>query len=253
MSFIKSIYKNGVRLIVINRPERKNAMCNEMYQTVREILNKDASDNKTCVTIITGEGEYFSSGNDIKSAFENTSQTVEERTETTKAMITSFINYPKLIIAVVNGPAIGIGATMAALCDIVYASNTATFDTPFVKLGLCAEGTSSFTFPFILGKSKASELLYLNHKMTAAEALQFGFISKIVPQNEIQSFIEDLHKYGKLPVESVINNKRLVMANFKDILSECNTREINQLRECVNSESFLNAVMEFLNKKKSKL
>lgn len=70
-------------------------------------------------------------------------------------MVTAFIKFPKLLIALVNGPAVGIGATILALCDVIYAAKSAYFYTPFTALGLCAEGCSSVTFPKILGTSKA--------------------------------------------------------------------------------------------------
>lgn len=70
-------------------------------------------------------------------------------------MVKSFIRFPKLLIALVNGPAVGIGATILGLCDVVYSSKSAYFYTPFTALGLCAEGCSSVTFPKILGTSKA--------------------------------------------------------------------------------------------------
>lgn len=166
-------------------------------------------------------------------------------------MVTAFINYPKIIISVVNGPAIGIAATTAALCDIVYASDRAIFDTPFLKLGLCCEACSSYTFPAILGRSKASEVLLLNHKLTAQEAYLFGFVSKVIPHDQLNEFIIDLHKYGSLSPNSVKLNKKLITRNFTT-LNECNNIETKALHQCVDSEEFNAAIMKFL-KRRSKL
>lgn len=241
-------YRDGVRTIIFNRPDRKNAVSSSMYQTINNVLNEDAIDDRIVVTIITGSHSYFTSGNDL---IEAVSQeiSVNDRLNIVKTMINAFINYPKLLIAVVNGPAIGIGATVAALCDIVYATNKAVFDTPFVKLGLCAEAASSFTYPHILGRSKASEVLLLNHKLSAQEAYQFGLISDIIPHSKLNKFIESLYKYGQIPVKSLTRNKQLIIANYKPVLYECVNREMEQLFECVESEDFANAMLTFVNKK----
>ncbi|KAJ8924767.1 hypothetical protein NQ315_000920 [Exocentrus adspersus] len=247
-NYIISNYRDGIRTITIKRPERKNALCTSMYQTITRILTEDASNDRVVVTIITGYGSYFSSGNDIKAAMFG-EISMNEGLNSFKELVNTLINYPKLLIAVVNGPAVGIGATMAALCDIVYAADTAVFDTPFVKLGLCAEAASSYTFPQILGRSKASEVILLNHKLNAQEAHQFGLVSRVIPQSALDEFIVELRRYGKLPVQNLIRNKRLIMSNFKRILCECNEREIDELIVCAQSEEFVNAVTTFMHKK----
>lgn len=240
---------NGVRLIKFNRPAKKNAINRNMYETLTRVLNEDAENDKIVVTIITGAGDYYSSGTDLMDTPKNSDNGLEKRFQIVKNTVDAIINYPKLLIAVVNGPAVGIAATTAALCDIVYASDRATFDTPFVKLGLCAEGASSFTFPSILGKSKASEVLLLNHKLTAQEAYQFNFVSKVIPHNEINNFIQSLKQFGQLSPNSVKITKNLITRNFKHILKECNTVECNQLIECSQSEEFINNVMKFMSRK----
>lgn len=247
-NYIKISYRDGVRTITFNRPEKKNALCASMYQTISRVLTEDAADDKIVVTIITGFGSYFTSGNDLKATISQ-GISVSDSLNVVKTMVNAFINYPKLLIAVVNGPAIGIGATMVVLCDIVYASNKAVFDTPFVKLGLCVEAASSFTFPYVLGRSKASEMLLLNYKLSAQEAYRFGLVSDVIPHSSINTFISSLHKYGKIPVKSLKINKQLIMANYKSVLCESNNREIEQLLQCVESEEFIDAATKFFNKK----
>lgn len=154
-----------------------------------------------------------------------------------------------LVTAVVNGPAIGIAATTAALCDVVYASDTAYFDTPFVRLGLNAEGASSYTFPRLLGLSKASEALLLSKKISAQEAYHFGFVSEVIPRQKIDSFIESLYQYGSLPVNVVKINKKLLMSPLRKTLTECNEREVESLKICVESEEFAQAALAFMSKK----
>lgn len=250
-SYILQSCKNHVKTIKINRPERKNAVSSEMYEEIANILNKDATDDDILITIITGVGEYFSSGNDLKSAMTG-SYKVEDFLAIFKKMVEAFIHYPKVLIAVVNGPAIGIGATLPALCDIIYASNKASFGTPFVRMGLTLEGASSFTFPFNLGRSKASEMIYLNHKLSAEEAYHFGLVSEVIPHSQLEQFIEKLHRHGNLPVKGIVDNKKLMMDNFKNILFECSDRESKQLQKSVTSPEFLEHTMAFI-QKKSKL
>lgn len=101
----------------------------------------------------------FSSGNDLTQAADpsddDDGSDVRKHFVPLDKMVTSFIRFPKLLIAICNGPAVGIAATVLGLCDIVYASKTAYFYTPFTALGLCAEGCSSVTFPKLMGTSKA--------------------------------------------------------------------------------------------------
>nr|CAH7724793.1 unnamed protein product [Callosobruchus chinensis] len=243
--------QKGVRLIKLNRPNKKNAMNPAMYKQITKLLKEDSSDDNIVITIITANGDYFSSGNDLKSAMDGSTDAAQ-RLSVVEDMVDALISYPKPLIAVVNGPAIGIGATMLALCDVVYASDKATFSTPFVNIGLVAEGTSSYSFPFIMGRSKASEMILFGEKVTAQEAYQFGLVSKIVPSGELDSFIQSLYKYAELPVRVLKANKRLIMQNFKGILSECNKREIEELKQCVLAEDFPEMIMRgFM--KKSKL
>lgn len=89
-----------------------------------------------------------------------------------------------------NGPAVGIGVTILPLCDFVFAADNAHFSTPFVKLGQSAEACSTYTFPRLMGKSKAMEMFALNKRMTAQEAFNCGFVTKIIPSASFQSDVD---------------------------------------------------------------
>jgi len=238
--------EDGVRLIKINRPKRKNAYNSEVYKVLTDTLNSDANNDNVVVTIITGQGEYYSSGFDIKSAGAET--TGIPHTTLINSLITAFMKYPKLLIAIINGPAIGIGVTTAALCDIIYASDRATFEVPFVKLGLCAEGCSSYTLPRLLGRSKASEMLLLGKKITAQEAYQFGLVARVINHNELDQLYQELKKFGKLPVGSIKINKKLIMANYEKAFDDANERELKQIAKCILSDEFSEAIMRFMSK-----
>lgn len=166
-------------------------------------------------------------------------------------MIKAFIRFPKLLISIVNGPAIGIGATTLALADIVYACENAYFYTPFTALGLCAEGCSSVTFPKILGFSKASEMLMLNHKLTAQEAVKYNFVAEIY--NNEQEVWEKLKQIDQLSLGSIKANKKLLRKFTINELEEANKLEIEELARRANSEEALLAIMRFSQVKKSKL
>lgn len=244
-------FESGVRTIKFNRPKKKNALTSEMYEIVTNTLNSDAKDDRIVLTILTGEGDYYSSGNDFVNI---NPQDMEASWKRVYNFVDAFIQYPKLLIAVVNGPAIGIAATTLALCDVVYASERATFHTPFIKLGLCAEGCSSYLFPRIMGKSTASEMLLMGRKLDAQEAFRVNLISQVVEHNKVKGLIDVLKQYGKLPVNSVRASKRLVNENLRDVLRDTNKKEIDTLGECVETEEFGNMLLAFMTRRqKSKL
>lgn len=124
---IKVTIKKKLLIITLNRPHKKNAINSDMYHEITNTLNDAAKRNDILVTAITGAGDFYSSGNDLNNFMEVLSaDNVEERTAKSSLMfeefVNAFINFPKILIAVVNGPCIGIAATTAALCDVIYAT-----------------------------------------------------------------------------------------------------------------------------------
>lgn len=250
---IKITNKGALRIITIDNPSKKNALNMQSYQDIATSLNDAAADESVNVVAITGAGDFYSSGNDLSFRASDDEDVTELRKKAQKVlrlMIAAFIQFPKLLIAVVNGPCIGIAATTAALCDVVYATENAYFYTPFTLLGLCAEGSSSYTFPRILGTSKATEMLLLNHKMSASEALKFNFVSEVFAPSDLSTKLwPRIEHFATLPKNSMRVSKQLVKKFEIDHLLRACDEEMAELYKCQDGEEFMNAVINFMNRK----
>lgn len=190
-----------------------------------------------------------SSGNDLTQSFD-APPAGESVHQPLINMVNAFIRFPKLLVAIVNGPAIGIGGTIIALCDIIYASEQAYIYTPFTRLGLCAEGCSSVTFPRILGTSKANEMLMLNHRMPAREAERYGFVALVY--TDVQEVWDRLKQIKDLPIGSIIANKSLTRKFTIKELEAASAAEAEELGRRFESEEAFTALMSFQQAKKTK-
>ncbi|CAG9561254.1 unnamed protein product [Danaus chrysippus] len=188
---IETLQEN-VLIIKFNRPKKKNALDIESFVQITKALDNAASDDNIKIVVFNGAEDFYSSGFDLSSERGNRLYVALE------GFVKAFITFPKLLVAIVNGPAIGIAATTLALCDLVYASENAYFYTPFTKVGAAAEGCSSVTFPRLLGEKKAMEMLILNYIMPAKEALEYGFINKVYKS-------EELHKKSWETIREILN------------------------------------------------
>uniref|UniRef100_A0A8C3XX71 Enoyl-CoA delta isomerase 2 n=1 Tax=Catharus ustulatus TaxID=91951 RepID=A0A8C3XX71_CATUS len=202
--------KNNITKIMFNRPDRKNAINHQMYREIIKAL-QEAGKNDSTIAVITGNGDYYSSGNDLNN-FTNVKpgemeKMAKDGAVLLKEFVGQFIDFPKPLIAVVNGPAIGICVTVLGLCDLVYASDRATFHSPFSQLGQSPEGCSSYLFPKIMGLAKASEMLLFNKKLTAAEACAQGLVTEVFPDSSFQKEVwARLEAYASLPKNVSILN-----------------------------------------------
>ncbi|XP_050446034.1 enoyl-CoA delta isomerase 2-like [Cataglyphis hispanica] len=250
-SFILSTLNNGIQKVVLNKPARKNALSIPMYKELTILLNKSAKDDEVLIFALTANGDFFSSGNDIGAVMEMelTPTTMENANLTLKDFIDAIIMYPKLLIAVVNGPAIGIASTILGIFDIVYASDKAYFQTPFSSLGLVAEGCSTYTFPRLLGLSKAGDMLYLGYKMNAQEAMKYGLVSKVYNHDSLEEVWDYLNNISKLSSESILATKQLVSKWNREILLKVNAEEIKELKKRFESPDVIERFINFLSRK----
>lgn len=246
---ILSTVKGGIQKVVFNRPEKMNAFSLPMYKELISLLKNSIKDERVLLFVLTGNGNSFTSGNDIGNILKADSvNAADDATSAFRELVDAFITYPKLLIAIVNGPAIGIGCTMLGLFDLVYASDKAYFHTPFTSLGLIAEGCSTYTFPRLF-HSKAADMLYLGYKMSASEAKQYGFVSEVYKHDSLDKVWDYLNIVSKLSSESILAIKQLVSKWNKDTLLEVNAAEAKELRKRLESSDLFERFLAFLSRK----
>ncbi|XP_069469546.1 enoyl-CoA delta isomerase 2-like [Ambystoma mexicanum] len=250
---LQVITEDNITKIIFNRPEKKNAISTTMYNEIIQALDKASKDDST-VTVLTGKGDYYCSGNDLNNFAEATPDSREKRARDGAVLLEKFVNgfidFPKPLIAVVNGPAVGISVTLLGMFDIVYATDKATFHTPFSQLGQSPEGCSSYTFPKIMGCSKANEMLLFNKKLTSTQACDQGLVTEVFPDSTFQSQVSNRIKaYAQLPKESLAFSKQLIRGMEKEKLHAVNSLECERLVERWLSDECMNAILSFFQNK----
>ncbi|MFM1815984.1 MAG: hypothetical protein RLZ98_2679 [Pseudomonadota bacterium] len=182
MSSIRITIADGVQVIRICRPEKKNALTGAMYAEISDALSGGDADPAVGVHVFLGQPGCFSAGNDISDFLSGPAGAA--------AALTFVRQLPfvlKPIVAAVDGLAVGIGTTLLFHCDLVYASQEARFQTPFLDLGLVPEAGSSLLAPRLMGHARAFELLVLGETFDATHAAEAGLVNRIVPAQELEA------------------------------------------------------------------
>lgn len=186
MGLILSHTNNYVGKITLNRPEAANALSKLMLKEVIQQLEKWKDDPSVRVLVITGAGEkVFSSGADLKERNGMNETEVREAVKLIREMIKSVYDFPKPVIAAINGAAIGGGLELALACDLRIASENAHFAMSETGLGIIPGGGGTQTLPRLIGVHKAKEMIYTGKKLTATEALQAGLLLKVTYRKEL--------------------------------------------------------------------
>lgn len=247
---IQSQLTDRVLEITIHRPERKNALTMAMYTAMAELLDAAAENAKVRVVLISGSGGVFTSGNDLMD-FLGGSASGEE--SPVFRFLQTLYNFPKPVVAAVNGPAIGIGTTMLLHCDLAFAGEDALFQMPFVNLGLCPEYASSYFLPRIMGHVKAAELLLLGKKFGAQEAAQLGICNAALPAGEALEQARNcaLELAAKAP-EAVRLTKELLRKGTHTVGLQVIEEEGRHFQQRLASAEFKEAATAFMEKRPAK-
>jgi 2-(1,2-epoxy-1,2-dihydrophenyl)acetyl-CoA isomerase len=244
--------KDKLGIITLNRPEVFNSFNKEMAHAVQNALDNYSMDQSTRAIMITGNGKAFCAGQDLQEAIDDNGleikQIVEEHYNPIVKKIRA-INKP--IIAAVNGVAAGAGANMALACDVVVATQSASFMQAFSKIGLVPDTGGSFTLPRIIGFQKASALMMLADKVPAEEAEKMGMIYKVFGDDEFEAESEKLAtKLADMPTKALGYIKQMLNQSLGNSLVQQLEMEKEYQFKATETYDYKEGVQAFLEKRK---
>lgn len=239
-----------IRTIRFNRPDKKNALTRDMYSAAAEALESGEDDKSVRVFLITGTEGIFTAGNDIIDFMEAPPHIGSGDMPPVERFMRALLNAEKPVVAAVDGLAIGIGVTMLMHCDIVYASNRATFKTPFVDLALPPEFGSSQVMPKMFGHAVAAELLMLGNVWGADRAYQTGLVTGTTPPEALEETARIAARTMAAKAPGALRAAKALMRSPAEDLSERINREGGMFAEMLRSEEFGEAAAAFLERRK---
>jgi enoyl-CoA hydratase/carnithine racemase len=183
---------DGVLSLMLARPERRNAITVAMYAALADAIEGAAGDPSIRLITIEGQGDDFTAGNDLADFLQAMPQPGSGEEIPVWRLLRALARNQVPIVAAVHGNAVGIGTTMLFHCDFVLAEDGCRFVMPFVDLGLVPEAASSLLMPRLSGRRRAARYLLLGEPFGAAEALEMGLASHVVPQGQLKQALSGL-------------------------------------------------------------
>lgn len=240
--------KQQVTTLTMNDPRRLNGWTEELLRALQAAMARAAADDGTRVVVLTGTGRYYSAGVNLGGTIKlaHPKKLRDQIVRHNQALFDLFIDFPKPIVVAVNGPAIGATVTSATnLCDAVVAAASATFSTPFDKLGVPPEGCSSVVFARLMGEANAQRMLGPEGwKPTAQEAFSAGLVTQVVPDGELLGAAQAL-------AETLVGKaRRFPGGSTREELKAINARESVDVANAFLAPRFLSGQFHFLRSKK---
>jgi 2-(1,2-epoxy-1,2-dihydrophenyl)acetyl-CoA isomerase len=203
----------GVGRLTLNRPETLNAWTSQFGRELKGVVEGEAADEAVRALLITGAGRGFSSGADLKAGFDPAEDGMpdirKELHDIYHPAIAGIRRLPKPVVAAINGPAVGIGCSLALACDLVMAAESAFLGLAFVNIGLMPDGGSTALVPPLVGKARAFQMALLGERVPASQALEWGLVNWVHPDERLIPEAEALvERLAAGPTRSYASSKQ---------------------------------------------
>ena len=225
--------RGAVVTVTLNRPEARNALDMVMRRELIGALDEVEADPSARVVVLTGAGGHFCAGGDVKS-MQPGSSPADGRSRVTalNRLVTRLVEFPRPVIAMVDGFAVGAGCNLALCCDLIVASDRARFGEVFAKIGLVPDGGGSWLLPRVVGLARAKELIFTADIIDAAEAARIGLVNRVVPAAELGTVTQAL-------AERIARGPAKVLAMAKHMINRAATSD---LENALDVEAFSQAI-----------
>jgi 2-(1,2-epoxy-1,2-dihydrophenyl)acetyl-CoA isomerase len=248
----------GVGRLTLNRPDSLNAWTHQFGHELRQVIEGEAADPSVRAVLITGAGRGFSSGADLKAGFDphpddGRPDVRKELDGVYHPVILGVRLLEKPVIAAVNGPAVGIGASLAFACDLILAAESAFFGLAFVNIGLMPDGGSTLFVPAAVGKARAFQMALLGERVPADRALEWGLVNFVHPDGRLMDEANALaEKMAAGPTRSYASSKRaLNNMLYPDMKGQLDL-EAELQHALARTDDFIEGVTAFVEKREAK-
>jgi 2-(1,2-epoxy-1,2-dihydrophenyl)acetyl-CoA isomerase len=249
-----NVYRRGGEMrIELNRPDAMNAWDAQFGEDLRAAVERAGADDVRAV-VITGAGRAFSSGADLKAGFEPTPEghpdVLTPLRERYHPIITGLRELPKPVLAAVNGPAVGIGCSLALACDLVVVRESAYFLLAFVNIGLVPDGGSSLLVPERVGFTRAAEMALLGERVSARQAVEWGLANRAIADADFDAEVDALAtRLATGPTRAYVGMKRQLNAWLFERMDAQLELEAGIQQEAAASADFREGVAAFVEKR----
>lgn len=233
----------GVLTVRISRAPARNAVHGALHTELSWLFSDIREDAKTRAVVLTGEGAAFSAGGDLNWMAEMTAEDVDAVFREARKIIIDLLELPQPIVAAVNGPAVGLGATLALLCDVVFAADNAVLGDPHVVVGVVAGDGGAVIWPWLVGVARAKEYLMTGDLVPALEAERIGLVNHVVAADEL---LERAHALATRlaggPVKAIQGTKASVNKILRDTANLVLDTSIALEKECFSTAEFRESI-----------
>ncbi len=245
---IKTYTVNGVATIEIARPEKKNAITQDMYQQMADALRAADAAGDVRAVLITGQPGIFTSGNDLEDFM---GRPPRGEDAPVFQFMHALLDCGKPVVAAVTGAAIGIGTTMLLHCDLVFVADDARLAMPFVGLGLVPEFASSLVVPQLMGNRRAAEKLLLGDPFTGEQAVECGIANGVLAGGEVLNHARRVaERFNNLAPGAVRQSKQLIREPQREAVKAAIAREAEIFSARLRSPEAMEAFQAFFQKRK---
>jgi 2-(1,2-epoxy-1,2-dihydrophenyl)acetyl-CoA isomerase len=245
----------GVGRVTLNRPDSLNAWRSDFGRELKQVIERDAADPAVRAVLLTGAGRGFSSGADLKAGFDpapddGMPDVRKELHELYHPIIAGVRRLEKPVVAAVNGPAVGIGASLAFACDLVLAAESAFFGLAFVNIGLMPDGGSTLFVPAAVGKARAFQMALLGERIDSSRALEWGLVNYLHPDDRLVPEAEALTaRLAAGPTRSYASSKRALNRMLYPDLDGQLDLEAELQHALARTKDFQEGVLAFVEKR----